>query len=1215
MKATPFSTVEEGPHAESPLVRPSLVDAGRPGPGSLDAPPKSDSVTIQRSKVVTQLIASGKNEHRIGDVRVHGRPPKTFGSWGSGFGESEGNHATAHTLHEAAVMGALSGRTLDEGFQRLDGLVHSIRDLPGYHLVKNLPKRQERLWKQARAQLLDVRARYAKRKAENTSSSAQDAADLEEYASAYVALREATPLSTIDVRKSHIKPGSGHGERAKPLLDHALGTQNLKGPEIWNNITGLLDSQAIALAAYDLTSDEKNAPMVARRVPGLTGDETPEQRLKMFADQHAVSVMTAFPTLRDSLAEHFGMDPGANHAAVVRRLSNAIEAHLSNEARAERQAMLSRLETLANNEAQKIKRRPEYLMRLSEMAQDNDVNKKRKSDQKLEEVHIKKKLRSTEGRKKNGGENHIPDISIEEISEMSFDDNEMDRWVANLKGHMRSKAMLEEQIASERELSLETGTRPTVPGGSETGPELGMMMEPRGTKRSPDADRVDDPEEELSFLETKKDRASRKKPRVKKKLQRPQRDMSPDSTPERDLSQAVAEEQEKLALDWQNEEQPRSSISSSPMAISVKLDASGRVVDVVTAGRPESKFSNTQGAHTTAWSVLVAQARAKYLNRHISEFDDAFEDKSDKEKKDNGNPSAKDENEPIVSEEKPVLKARVSDSFRAVSNLQELIHRELTDKNNEKGAAVDAAGTGGHGESANLAKLKLLNEDKEGLNKLKPLEVQDLINAMLDVRGYLEDLGAKSKKKKDKSLETLRSGIHRHYKIMNETMPDVVRHARLSRFASEDIDVKTADRIRSRIEEYYDGGEYGKKAKAKKTVKIKTKNKPDHSSTLASDWHLPGDLGDPAELKAALEARREKETKSPSKSRRDEKPGLLGRKSLFGVDPRIVDENEDDHGDLENQPQLLKDGVLTPLGRDAMVAAYLEDVQKPGTYMAEAEGHALATMLNLAVPVYTQAPRGWTTQDNIGGGDCLLHALYQVHRAVGGNGPDGVNPDRSLVAASPDWILAARQGVADQLRALHERERQTGDSSIDAYADRIVAGRIHGDPEPGLGPGVNRILNHPVIEQAAEEAFWANLKSMKERRATSKSPEPKKEVVRSIEEEKKEDTDMKEVVQINNDPPPVATYGTAQQVQANVALVRQGPHYVMAYRQAPMNDDPTTLPQRGTEGRSRAPILEDLLAQVRQLDSMRFDARDSPGDRDDEDRPWLRKTDKPENTK
>jgi|GEM_PF-7092301 len=211
-------------------------------------------------------------------------------------------------------------------------------------------------------------------------------------------------------------------------------------------------------------------------------------------------------------------------------------------------------------------------------------------------------------------------------------------------------------------------------------------------------------------------------------------------------------------------------------------------------------------------------------------------------------------------------------------------------------------------------------------------------------------------------------------------------------------------------------------------------------------------------------------------------------------------------------------GTVQPAHLPTFRNAYRQDLAQSSAYLTEAEGQLAAHQLGITVNVFEgQLPEGWTRVENLGGGHCLLHSLYQaVALNAGQPVPKG---------ASATQISALRTYIAANL----------GNDVLDPLITVAVIGRVLGAPEPGLGSNMRTLLAHPSITVARRIEMGKGVAGpAKKGKSSTTSASPSKQ----------SEVDDEAAMDIQ---PAIATFGNGAPLD-NIALLHIGAHYVMIRR-------------------------------------------------------------------
>ncbi len=150
------------------------------------------------------------------------------------------------------------------------------------------------------------------------------------------------------------------------------------------------------------------------------------------------------------------------------------------------------------------------------------------------------------------------------------------------------------------------------------------------------------------------------------------------------------------------------------------------------------------------------------------------------------------------------------------------------------------------------------------------------------------------------------------------------------------------------------------------------------------------------------------------------------------------------------------EGGILPASADTFVAAYRADLANSNAYLTEGEAHTIASHLGIRLNVFRNAaPEGYEPVQNDGGGNCLIHSIFQAQRQS-----QGVPPTQ----ATGSEIRNARLQVAAGI------DRDT----IIALSGAAVAAQMAGQPEHGLGPRMRALVYaanvHALFNKSGEKA-------------------------------------------------------------------------------------------------------------------------------------------------
>ncbi|WP_211289927.1 eCIS core domain-containing protein [Hymenobacter chitinivorans] len=274
------------------------------------ARPGGDSETVvQRLATQIRTQAGEKGAPVIRQVVVRGRPSAVYGN-------SMGDHTTAFIVHVEGLNVNLVGQTIAQGIVFMNGMADHLRALPGYQSLvlhdDNQPIRQR--YTEAENSL---RANLAS--ASVTPDAQVQMHLLQEAIGAYLEARELIPFSTINVgEKSKGKSGKGHGESGPAGVLSAAEQLVRAKKGGWDKanvvaaIYGLFDFQSAGMAASEV-NDGQLARMTGgidfrtRREGAPVRVEKPLERLTMMWRQHQLSIGQLYPEVfalvKDGLSE------------------------------------------------------------------------------------------------------------------------------------------------------------------------------------------------------------------------------------------------------------------------------------------------------------------------------------------------------------------------------------------------------------------------------------------------------------------------------------------------------------------------------------------------------------------------------------------------------------------------------------------------------------------------------------------------------------------------------------------------------------------------------------------------------------------------------------------------------------------------------------------------------------------------------------------------
>jgi hypothetical protein len=445
------------------------------------------------------------------------------------------------------------------------------------------------------------------------------------------------------------------------------------------------------------------------------------------------------------------------------------------------------------------------------------------------------------------------------------------------------------------------------------------------------------------------------------------------------------------------------------------------------------------GAHTTAWTVHVDRVRQLIIGstpaaaRKRVAKDLATERKDMVKDLDPAFSFPADHFSPEGTAE--------ANHFDDVASLQNAIVRHLEQVNMIPGATLPAADIAGKYESGHrrvLLEHLGLQHFATAQRDHSPDELRSAIVGLLDVGSVQQD-GAASPFD-EIEVDTNRKPVHRlvlhHLKTIEATYPGALAAARLG-------DVKDlrspAVALVTKLATTEDGPKKKRTKTAKEAAKVKA---PSSVGTGFVPISVPWDVSafgvqttevcDPLALLPTL--------------------SYLGGRRHGGNKPLT----------RVGKPWLDADGDLLTDRLAEMVAAYRKDLRMPSTYLGQVEGGAVAQEYNLAVDVYRDtAPGGYQRIENVGGGDCLIHALSDVRRGIDlQNAGTALNQivDR-LGPAGPRSVSGADIAAV--------RSKVDGRIEVEAVEHAvldIVHNEIEGRGTQGLGPNMKALLFNPGLQ-------------------------------------------------------------------------------------------------------------------------------------------------------
>lgn len=1122
--------------------------------------------------VVTQIVPGAGD--LIGDVFVAGRPPNTFGS-------SMGDHTTAFTTHVNAVRAALAGKSAGDAIVALDRLVAGIRELPGYALAPNLPPKIAAKWKAAGTHLETIRGELQPPKDGAASDQAAMVAKLQEYVSAYLELRELVPLSTINVgQKSQGSFGKGKGESADPLREHVQG-QKKSPAELWESVLGLFDFHSVTWAAI-----EQDAAKLAEIAPGLDHSLGPMERAELMARQHIRTIRLGYPGVLGALADATpGAAPVSDEALeeaatakLVKALRGSIAGGLAREipflehnldqyindyekteddkgrtSLSEKftpiQERLKKIYALVgvSKEPRKPQSKPDILAprprrnstKKMHFDEQQDALEARNTQQKVtEQVKQLTKSQGEKSKKRKAEDLEDPAKKKPKIEGkgISSDSREAED-LSSEKGEAGQEPQLtEEELAELAEMQGQLAIQVVLDKG-------GTISEIRSAGR---------PKSPLSGTMGAHTTAwTVHLDRVRTALHQKTVAQALDVV-ESQLMPEIAEMQGRLG-------------EAFGSAAGPPTPAAG---DGLPGGGDDTVMMES-GGDTTAESTTMPGGSGDAI---------LLDSDTSSTKATTGTPGTSDDAMSLDVSAAPLVPQ--------ILQLQQKINRFLAAANQVPGATLGAADIGGKREADHrrvlLEHLGLLGVPKVAHSQD---EVKAAILGLLDVKAALPDPEILEKKDRSKSTAiTAETGVS-----LDE---DDDLMSGLTTTTGEPVaaesggdDYEMEDEVDVRIDQ------------SKKPIDALVYNhllvieKAYPGALAAAGIPAPTSSADVNALagvveKAALDDRKSK-TRGRSKSTKKDgtSDGTMADSSgawqlsdtLFGAAPGskssdlggpsgtgapalgMLDRNLRTPQVLLNFDKLAIDntwldqhGNLLDDHLDEFKDAYLADMALPGTYLAEGEGTLVADHFKVTVNVHQgSVPEGFQQVANVGGGDCLIHALSDVKRA------HDLETGGTQLAAIPNLLgtAPARAVPGDQIIQIRKHIAETMDpNTVTPAVQALVRAEVDNRPEPGVYPKLQGLMNsNPfqlakfMVQQARlfEEAK-KRIEEKKKPSAPSKPPETSS---------KTEPVAAQPVVAA-----PQSQYGSGAALLNQALLHVGGNHYVLLQRVPP---DPSAAPKGG----------------------------------------------------
>lgn len=217
-------------------------------------------------------------------------------------------------------------------------------------------------------------------------------------------------------------------------------------------------------------------------------------------------------------------------------------------------------------------------------------------------------------------------------------------------------------------------------------------------------------------------------------------------------------------------DEPAEPDTSFAIQLILNLDA-GTISEMHSEGRPPSPFSGTQGAHRTAWTVLLEEVRVAIVNRAIPAAAQEVTTLANKYRTQETQLSGLGSKDEASEKRGSAWNAMgqypgdITDAPPAVQPLllQSYVKTLLTYVNLIPGATADVADTSGHGEGRHK---KILNEHRSGAKRHPPEKLQTAIFGLLEIP---------SEENYDEEQE--KDAVKKHLEKIRNIFPGVVEAA------------------------------------------------------------------------------------------------------------------------------------------------------------------------------------------------------------------------------------------------------------------------------------------------------------------------------------------------------------------------------------------------------------------------------------------------------
>jgi hypothetical protein len=518
------------------------------------------------------------------------------------------------------------------------------------------------------------------------------------------------------------------------------------------------------------------------------------------------------------------------------------------------------------------------------------------------------------------------------------------------------------------------------------------------------------------------------------------------------------------------------------LAIQVITDNKGLITELRSAGRPPSPFAGTMGAHTTAWAVHVDRVRQLIIGRSLAAARKSVQDDLSEERKKMAERLGAAFSFPSGHREPKRTDVATDDD--ELASLQNAIVRHLEEVNLSPGTGLPAADTGGKYEAGHrqvLLEHLGLQQYAGSQRNHRPEEVLAAIVGLLDVSSLDEDSGkftALDELTIKRGKQPLERAVLQHLIAIEASYPGALKAAGLPAIPA---DLKDKDPIREAQQLSSPAvktvSEQVGQEKTQRATKRRKKNDSTADKSAVSTSTPFAFTWDEAVLGKRPSSAYSEGSAQPTHS-------LLGPlginfQAVLPAQQQSSAEWLDPHGNL--QPDRMQ----------RFVDAYRADVLTPGTYLSQVEGPAVARGFGLTLSVYRDTPPpGFSRIENIGGGDCLIHAISDVRLAMqartagtaSSDIPARLGPSGPRAVAA-DEVTRIRAAVAPQLQ----------DADLRHAALDIVHNEIEGIGTAGLGISVQRLLFDRGFQFAIATARYQSARA----KATS-------EIDRKKEEQKKQ---------------------------------------------------------------------------------------------------------------